>query len=62
MPAADLETAMELARTNADREGEWRLLLDLGQLWAWRDYDQTGDYFQRALQLARTLDTIGGYT
>jgi tetratricopeptide (TPR) repeat protein len=52
----DLATALELARAAGDRRGEWRLLLDLGQLWASRSYAQTGDYFQRALDLARTLD------
>ncbi len=52
----DLATALELARSATDHDGEWRLLLDLGQLWASRNYAQTGDYFQQALTLARTLD------
>jgi ATP/maltotriose-dependent transcriptional regulator MalT len=30
-------------------------LLDLGFLWAGRDYAQSGDYYRRALALARTL-------
>ncbi len=51
----DLEIALALARAAADQREEWRLLLDLGQLWASRDYDQTGDCFQRALELARAL-------
>ncbi|MBX3001727.1 MAG: AAA family ATPase [Caldilineaceae bacterium] len=38
------------------RQEEWQLLLDLGQLWASRDYAQTGVYFQRALEAARRLD------
>ena len=34
--------------------GEWQALLDLGFLWAGRDYARTGDYFQQALALAQT--------
>jgi predicted ATPase len=34
---ADLETALELARAAGDQRGEWRLLLDLGQMWASRN-------------------------
>jgi DNA-binding NarL/FixJ family response regulator len=53
---ADLETALALAHAGDKRSGEWQALLDLGQLWASRNYAQTGDYFRRALALARTLD------
>jgi len=53
---ADLEALLQLARTTEDRTLEWRSLLDLGKLWASRDYSQTGAYFRRALNLARTLD------
>jgi DNA-binding NarL/FixJ family response regulator len=53
---SDVETALELARAVGDRPAEWQTLLDLGQLWASRNYSQTGDYFQQALALARTLD------
>src|SRR5437667_12145179 len=31
-------------------------MLDLGLLWAGRDYAQSGDYYQQALTLARTMD------
>lgn len=53
---ADLETVLQLARAAGDRQLEWRALLDLGKLWSSRDYDRTGEYFRRALDLARTLD------
>jgi DNA-binding CsgD family transcriptional regulator len=52
----DHETVLQLARTIGNRQLEWQALLDLGQLWASRNYDRTGDYFRQALALARTLD------
>ncbi len=60
----DFITALDLVRatdnrfqrTESDWLEEWRLLLDLGQLWASRNYAQTGGYFQQALDLARMLD------
>jgi tetratricopeptide (TPR) repeat protein len=51
----DLETALALVQAGENRSAEWQALLDLGQLWASRNYAQTGDYFHRALALARTL-------
>jgi len=53
---ADHETALQLAHEASDRQGQWQALLDLGLLWAGRDYAQAGDYYQRALALARTMD------
>ncbi len=53
---ADHERALQAARTAGERQVEWRALLDLGKLWASRDYDQTRDYFEAALELARRLD------
>ena len=53
---ADYETALQLADAASDRRGQWQALLDLGLLWAGRNYAQAGDYYQRALTLARTLD------
>ncbi|MCE7986278.1 MAG: helix-turn-helix transcriptional regulator [Caldilinea sp. CFX5] len=52
---ADHETVLHLARTTGNSQLEWRALLNLGQLWAARDYTQTGDYYQQALAIARTL-------
>jgi class 3 adenylate cyclase/tetratricopeptide (TPR) repeat protein len=53
---ADFEAALHLAQTAQDRQGEWQALIDLGELWAARDYAQMGSYLQQALALARTLD------
>jgi DNA-binding CsgD family transcriptional regulator/Flp pilus assembly protein TadD len=50
---ADYTTALELARAAGDRQEEWQALLDLGALWASRDYAQSGDYLRQALALAR---------
>jgi DNA-binding CsgD family transcriptional regulator/tetratricopeptide (TPR) repeat protein len=52
----DLEFALAQARVGEERSAEWQLLLDLGYLWASRDYPQSGDYFQQALTLARILE------
>lgn len=53
---ADLEEALEIAHNTGDRHLEWRLLLDLGKVWASRDYKRTRDYFERALKLARHMN------
>ncbi len=53
---ADLESALHHASVLEDRTGEWRALVDLGGLWASRDYDQTGEYYRHALTVARTLN------
>jgi tetratricopeptide (TPR) repeat protein len=55
----DLEAALGIARAAGGPDGEqveWRVLLDLGKLWASRDYNQTRDYFESALELARRMD------
>lgn len=52
---ADHEAALGIARSEADRRAEWRALLDLGMLWASRDYARTGDLFRQALGLAREI-------
>lgn len=52
----DLEAALKIAQTAGERRVEWRLLLDLGKIWASRDYKQTHDYFEEALELARRMN------
>jgi len=52
---ADYTTALDLARSAEDPRGEWQALLELGLLWASRDYRQTGQFVTEALQVARTL-------
>jgi len=52
---ADQEVALVLARAAGQRRAAWQALLDLGQLWAGRDYARTGDYYRQALDLARAM-------
>jgi tetratricopeptide (TPR) repeat protein/DNA-binding CsgD family transcriptional regulator len=52
---ADYEQAREAAHTRHDGVGEWQSLLDLGFLWAGRDYERAGAFFRRALDLPQTL-------
>ncbi len=51
----DYERAGRVARQQGDRNAEWQSLIDLGFLWAARDYARTGEYFQQALTLVRPL-------
>jgi serine/threonine protein kinase/predicted ATPase len=51
----DYEQALEAAHEAHDDVAEWQSLLDLGFLWAERDYQQTGAYFRRAIERARAL-------
>jgi tetratricopeptide (TPR) repeat protein/DNA-binding CsgD family transcriptional regulator len=53
---ADYESALTLARQSGDGNAEWQSLIDLGALWASRDYAKTGDYIQQALELGRKLN------
>jgi predicted ATPase/DNA-binding CsgD family transcriptional regulator len=52
----EYETALQMARVAGDAQGEWQALMDLGFLWAERDYAQTGALYQQALLLARHMD------
>ena len=45
---ADQETALQLSHSASDRQAEWQALLDLGSLWAARNYAQAGDYYQQS--------------
>jgi predicted ATPase/DNA-binding CsgD family transcriptional regulator len=49
----DYEQALRAAQAAHDGAAEWQGLIDLGFLWASRDYTRTGEYFRRALELAR---------
>ena len=51
----DYEQAGQVARQQGDHIAEWQSLIDLGFLWAARDYGRTGEYFQQALALVRPL-------
>lgn len=47
---------LERSQRAGDRQHEWQALLDLGALWAARDYQRSGEYTRRAVELARALD------
>jgi predicted ATPase len=51
----DYEQALGAAQRASDDIAEWQSLLDLGYLWAGRDYQYTGVYFRRAAERARVL-------
>jgi DNA-binding NarL/FixJ family response regulator len=51
----DYEQALGAAYEAHDDIAEWQSLLDLGYLWAGRDYEQTGVYFRQAMERARAL-------
>lgn len=52
----EYETTLQMARVAEDHQGEWQALMDLGFLWAERDYAQTGALYQQALALARSME------
>jgi predicted ATPase/DNA-binding CsgD family transcriptional regulator len=52
---SDFLTALELGQASGDRHIEWQALLDLGLLWSGHNYLRGGDYFQRSLEIARSL-------
>ncbi len=51
----DYQQALALAQQARDTRLEWQSLLDLGFLWAERDYPQSGQWFHQALDLAKGL-------
>lgn len=52
----DFEQARKLAQEQQDGKAEWRSLNDLGLFWTGRNYQQTGEYFRQAEELARKLN------
>jgi DNA-binding CsgD family transcriptional regulator len=53
---ADFEISLHIARSNGDRQAEWRAQLNLGMLWTGRDYERSGEYYQQAFELAQTMN------
>jgi tetratricopeptide (TPR) repeat protein len=52
---ADLEAALQWARSLGDGVEEWEVLTGLGLLWSARDYSQAERYLHSALELARSI-------
>jgi len=52
---SDYEQALQAAHDAADGAMEWQSVIDLGFLWAGRDYAQAGAWFRRAIELAERL-------
>ena len=48
----DHEAIMHIARAGEDLRPEWQALVDLGMLWAGRDYARAGEHWRRASELA----------
>jgi tetratricopeptide (TPR) repeat protein len=53
---ADQSQALSLAEMQDNMVAKWQSLLNLGMLWASRDYHQTGEFYQQALDLVRSWD------
>ncbi|MEP6986258.1 MAG: AAA family ATPase, partial [Chloroflexota bacterium] len=52
----DHELVLQTTQGSNDRVAEWQALLDLGMLWASRDYTQSGEYYEQALLVAHTIN------
>ncbi len=52
----DYTQALDAARTKHDRAAEWQSAIDLGFLWAQRDYTRAETWFRQALILAQALE------
>ncbi|TVR75641.1 MAG: hypothetical protein EA415_03310 [Sphaerobacteraceae bacterium] len=53
---ADLVRFLDHARESGNRSSECQALIDLGMLWSARDYQQCGQYLQRALEISHQVD------
>ncbi len=51
----DQETSIKIAREVKDLRAEWQGSINLGALWAARDYRKTGNYYRSALKIARQI-------
>jgi DNA-binding CsgD family transcriptional regulator/Tfp pilus assembly protein PilF len=52
---SDYERALEIAQQTQNGIMEWQSLLDIGFLWAGRDYAQAGHWFRKSLERAEVL-------
>lgn len=68
---ADLENALQIAQQTGNSFAEWQSLMDLGFAWTARDFARAGEFFEKALVLARasndkarlahTLNRVGNW-
>ena len=52
---SDYKQALEAAQVAQDRLMEWQSVIAIGFLWTGRDYEQAGDWFRLASELAENL-------
>lgn len=53
---SDYERAFQAAQEARSGPMQWQAVMDLGFLWAGRDYERAGSFFREAAQLAQQLD------
>ncbi len=51
----DYQAALAAANASGNHQIAWESLVELGNLWATREYELAGSYFQQAQDMARTL-------
>lgn len=51
----DYEQALKVAQQQLDGQAEWQTYIKLGNLWAGREYQRAGEYFERAEAVAQGL-------
>jgi predicted ATPase/DNA-binding CsgD family transcriptional regulator len=55
---SDYERAIDAAHQADEGEKEWQAVMDLGFLWAGRDYARAGAFFREAVRLAQQLEDL----
>jgi tetratricopeptide (TPR) repeat protein/DNA-binding CsgD family transcriptional regulator len=53
---SDYERAFNAAQDAHDGQMQWQAIIDLGFLWAGRDYERAGAFFRQAVRLAQQLE------
>ncbi len=53
---ADYERALHVGQEAHDSQMQWQAVMDLGFLWAGRDYERAGSFFREAVRLAQQLE------
>jgi predicted ATPase/DNA-binding CsgD family transcriptional regulator len=53
---SDYERAIQAAQEVHDNQLQWQVIMDLGFLWAGRDYERAGSFYREAARLAQQLE------